>query len=502
MEKEVLLSIYGITKTFPGVKALDKVDLEVVKGEIHALVGENGAGKSTLMNIISGVFQADGGKMSLAGRPFLPANPRDAQDRGIGFVHQEMALCPHLSVAENVFLGRVPERSLALVDFKEAGKLTAELLRDFHLELNPSQPIKELNIAAQQVVEIVKALSLDCRLLILDEPTSSLTENETEALFAIIEKLRARGISVLYISHRLAEVFRICDRVSVFRDGKYIATKKTSETTPDEIIAMMVGRNIDKLFPAKAAIRGEELLRVEKLSRQGKFRDVSFAVYAGEILGFAGLVGAGRTEVARAVCGIDPHDRGDVFLEERLVNFDSYAHSIAAKVVYVTEDRKSQGLFLQMPLVQNISVAIMGQITEAFLINQQKEMAVADDFVQRLRIKTPSVQQLVVNLSGGNQQKVMLGKWLATHPKIVFMDEPTRGIDVGAKAEIHALLRDLSNQGIGVVLISSELPEIIGMCDRVLVMREGAINGELVGAAITEKNIMRYAALRNDSLAV
>ncbi|TCL69883.1 ABC transporter family protein [Hydrogenispora ethanolica] len=315
MEREVLLSIQGITKTFPGVKALDGVDLEVTQGEIHGLVGENGAGKSTLLNIISGVFRPDQGGMWLCGQPFAPANPRQAQDRGIGFVHQETALCPHLSIAENIFLGRAPERSLSLIDFKQAEDLTAKLLREFHLDIDPNLRVNELNIAAQQVVEVLKALSSECRLLILDEPTSSLTESETETLFMMLKKLSTKGIGVLYISHRLAEVFRICDRVSVFRDGRYIHTKKVTETNPDEMITMMVGRSIDNLYPPKSAVKGEPLLRVESLERQGKFHDISFTVYQGEILGLAGLVGAGRTEVARAVCGIDRCDRGEVYLE-------------------------------------------------------------------------------------------------------------------------------------------------------------------------------------------
>jgi ribose transport system ATP-binding protein len=494
MDQDLLLSIQGISKTFPGVRALDNVDLEVKAGEVHALVGENGAGKSTLMNIISGIISPDQGKMDFLGKPFAPANPREAQKMGVGFVHQETALCTHLSISENVFIGRVPELPLRLVNYKQADKLTKELLAEFHINLNPRKPVHELNIAAQQVVEIIKALSLDCRLLILDEPTSSLTETETEALFNIINKLKQKGIGILYISHRLAEVFRVCDRVTVLRDGKHIRTKQTSQTNPAEIISLMVGRSIGNLYPEKTSQPGPEILRVEGFTRKGKFEGVNFSVKVGEILGFAGLIGAGRSEVARAVCGIDPHDRGKVFLSGAEVFFGSYARAIASEVVYVTEDRKTQGLFLKMPVTRNVSVTILKQITRSLLIKNDQEREVANNFVNKLRIKTPGLQQLLNNLSGGNQQKVMLAKWLATSPKVLFMDEPTRGIDVGAKAEIHNLLRDLSKQGMGIVLISSELPEIIGMSDRVLVMNEGVVTGELSGGGITEENIMRLAA--------
>jgi ribose transport system ATP-binding protein len=501
MEQELLLSIQGITKTFPGVKALDKVNLEVKVGEVHALVGENGAGKSTLMNIISGVTCPDHGQMRLMGQPYQPANPRESQSKGIGFVHQEMALCAHLSVSENVYMGRMPNLPLKLVNFQQADQLTKELLKEFNINLNPRKAVQELNIASQQVVEIIKALSLDCKLLILDEPTSSLTGTETDALFMIIQKLKAKAISILYISHRLAEVFQICDRVTVFRDGKYIQTQNVSETNPEDVITAMVGRSITNLYPQKSTQTGKELLKVTDLCKRGKFLEVNFTVREGEILGFAGLIGAGRTEVARAVCGIDPYDKGKISLYGKKVEFDSYKDAIKAELAYVTEDRKMQGLFLNMPITRNISVAIIEQITRSMLVKGQDEAKITNEFVAKLRIKTPSLQQLLINLSGGNQQKVMLAKWLATNPKVLFMDEPTRGIDVGAKTEIHNLLRELSKQGIGIVMISSELPEIIGMSDRVIVMNEGIVAGELEGNSITEENIMRLAAHHKNCIA-
>ena len=500
MGKKVLLSIRDITKIFPGVKALDQVSLDVAQGEVHALVGENGAGKSTLVNIISGVHKPDGGQMFFDGQPHAPANPREAQESGIGLVHQETALCPHLSVAENVFLGRMPHKAGGLVDFKKAWAETNKLLQNFSTELNPKAKVEELSVANQQLVEIIKALSLDCRLLILDEPTSSLTDAETENLFRIIGELKKRGISILYISHRLKEVFRICERITILRDGVLVKTLNTSETNEEEVICQMVGRNIDHLYPAKKGGNGEEILRVENLSGQ-HFRDISFSLKKGEILGFAGLVGAGRSEVARAVCGIDPLVSGEIYLNGQKVRFNSYYDAIRARVAYLTEDRKNEGLFLKMSVKDNLVVTSLREITHRHLVHQEKERSLAAHYVEKLRIKTADLLQKMVNLSGGNQQKVVVGKWLAIDPVVLFMDEPTRGIDVGAKTELHFLMRELCNRGIGIVLISSELPEIIGMCDRVIVMNDGCKAGELAGEEITEQNIMRLAATQSDQSA-
>ncbi|NMB11331.1 MAG: sugar ABC transporter ATP-binding protein [Firmicutes bacterium] len=491
---EVLLSMVDITKIFPGVKALDKVSLNVTPGEVHALVGENGAGKSTLVNIVSGVHQPDGGEMYFDGMRYAPTSPRKAQEQGIGFVHQETALCPHLSVAENVFLGRMPRSMSVLASFKQAREETGKLLGRFATQLDPITKVQDLSIANQQVVEIIKALSLDCRLLILDEPTSSLTELETENLFRIIKDLKQRGISVLYISHRLKEVFTVCDRITILRDGRYVKTLAVQDTTEDEVIRNMVGRSISTFYPEKIGQGQEEIIRVEGLTRGNTFRNVTFAVRKGEILGFAGLVGAGRSEVARAVCGIDGYDMGHIHLDRKAVQFESFHDAIQARIAYLTEDRKEEGLFLNMAIQPNVSVTSLESITENKLIHRQKERDLAKQSVNMLRIKASSLMQKVVNLSGGNQQKVMVAKWLAIDPMVLFMDEPTRGIDVGAKTEIHYLMRQLANRGVGVVLISSELPEIIGMCDRVVVMNEGLLTGELIGSDITEDNIMRLAA--------
>lgn len=500
MEKNVLLSIRNITKVFPGVKAIDRVSLDVKRGEVHALVGENGAGKSTLVNIISGVIQPDEGELVFDGQPYAPANPREAQARGVGLVHQETALCPHLSVAENVFLGRMPHKAGGLVDFKAAWLETNKLLQKFSTELDPKAKVEDLSVANQQLVEIVKALSQDCRLLILDEPTSSLTDAETENLFRIIGELKERGISILYISHRLKEVFRICERITILRDGVLVKTLNTSETNEEAIICQMVGRNIDHLYPAKKGKTGAEILRVENISGH-RFRNISFSLKKGEILGFAGLVGAGRSEVARAVCGIDPLATGQIYLNGQKVRFNTYYDAIRTRVAYLTEDRKNEGLFLKMSVVANLVVTSLREIAHQHLVHQEKERSLAARYVEKLQIKTADLFQRMINLSGGNQQKVVVGKWLAIDPVVLFMDEPTRGIDVGAKTELHYLMRELCDRGIGIVLISSELPEIIGMCDRVIVMNEGCIAGELVEEEITEQNIMRLAATQSNQSA-
>ncbi|NLY90805.1 MAG: sugar ABC transporter ATP-binding protein [Firmicutes bacterium] len=500
MEKKVLLSIRNITKVFPGVKALDRVSLDIKRGEVHALVGENGAGKSTLVNIISGVIQPDGGSLILDEKPYAPGNPREAQERGVGLVHQETALCPHLSVAENVFLGRMPCKAGGLIDLKKARADTSDLLKKFSTNLNPKTKVQDLSVANQQLVEIIKALSLDCRLLILDEPTSSLTESETENLFRIIDELQNRGISILYISHRLTEVFRICERISILRDGSLVKTLNTSETNEDEVICQMVGRIIGTFYPAKKGGSGEEILRVENLSGYG-FRKVSFSLKKGEILGFSGLVGAGRSEVARAICGIDPLLEGQIYLHGQKVRFNTYYDAIQARVAYLTEDRKSEGLFLKMSVTANLVVTSLREIVHQYLIHREKERALAARYIEQLQIKTSGLLQKLINLSGGNQQKVVVGKWLAINPVVLFMDEPTRGIDVGAKTELHYLMRELCDRGIGIVLISSELPEIIGMCDRVIVMNEGRKAGELIGEEISEENIMRLAATQSNRIA-
>lgn len=494
VETNVLLRLVEISKSFPGVKALDQVSLDLQAREIHGLVGENGAGKSTLMNIISGVLTADSGKIFLDGRPVRPVNPRAAMDLGIGLVHQELSLCPHLSVAENVFIGRLPRTAGGLVDRAALHRMTAQVLAPFGLAIRPEEPVNRLSLAEQQIVEIAKALSLNCRVIIFDEPTSSLTENETEKLFAIIAGLKERGLGILYISHRLSEIFHLCDRVSILRDGRHVATCLVNQTTPTQIVTKMVGRDIDTFYPPHGKGTDEILLQIEGFSAGARFRDVNFVLRRGEILGLSGLVGSGRTELARAICGIDPHESGSIRLLGKEFKPRNYLDSIRAGLVYLTEDRKQQGLFMNLSTVRNIVPAVLSSIASGALISRRAEERVAREYIEALKIRTASLDQLVVNLSGGNQQKVMLARWLAVDPRVVIMDEPTRGIDVGAKAEIHNLLRELADRGVGVILISSELPEIIGLSDRTLVMHEGRLVGELTGDEINERSIMLLAA--------
>ncbi|AEE95342.1 sugar ABC transporter ATP-binding protein [Mahella australiensis] len=491
---EVLLDVRDIVKRFPGTVALSGVSLEIFKGEIHALVGENGAGKSTLMNIIGGVLQPDEGEIFWNGQKVHFADTRHAQEAGIGFVHQELSLCPDVSVAENIFMGRMPVKAGGMIDYDELYKRSSEILKMLNSNISPKKQLRKLNVGEQQIVEIAKALSLNCKLLILDEPTSSLTENEVEILFRLLRSLKSQDISVLYISHRLQEIFDLCDRVTVLRDGHYIMTRLVSEVTENDLIVSMVGRNIDAMYPDKSEERGQLILKISDLSHADDFKNVEFELYKGEILGFAGLIGAGRSEMARAICGIDPKDSGEVYVYDQKLNISEYGDAIRNGIGYMTEDRKEQGLFLNLEVKKNISAAKLSNIANGIFIDNDREKRLAERFVTSLNIKVSSIEQPVESLSGGNQQKVMLGKWLAIEPRILIMDEPTRGIDVGAKAEIHALMRQLAEQGVGIILISSDMPEIIGMSDRVIVMHEGCISGELSGSNITEENIMTLAS--------
>lgn len=491
-----LLRLEGITKTFPGTVALDDVSFSVNRPEIHAVVGENGAGKSTLMNIISGNLQPDKGEIYFEGQKVKIRSPRDAQNLGISIVHQELALCPHLTVAENIYIGRLPQTAGKMVDYDRLNRMSQEVLSLFdRVNIKPTDRVADLNVAQQQIVEIAKAITLNCKLLILDEPTSALSEADAAVLFKIIKDLKAKGISILYISHRLREIFELADRITILRDGKYIATLNAAETNPDQVVSLMVGREIKEMYPPKSSKIGREIFRVENISSE-KVYDVSFALHEGEILGFAGLVGAGRTELAQTICGILPRRSGEIYFEGKSLEIKSFEDAIKNRIGYVTEDRKQFGLFLRLPVAYNVSAIHLKYDGSGLLIDRQEERNLTREFVKRLNIKATSYLQLVMSLSGGNQQKVMIAKWLAINPKILILDEPTRGIDVGAKAEIHNLLRELAQNGIGIILISSEMPEIIGMCDRVLVMREGRITGELSGHQITEENIMQLAAHR------
>ena len=495
MNSENLLEVRDVTKVFPGTIALSKVQLQVRPGEVHALCGENGAGKSTLMNIIGGVFPPTEGTLWFDGREIIPRNPREAQDIGIGFVHQELSLCPHLTAAENIYIGRLPHNGIGKVDFKKLYADADQVLAQFGANFSSKARTDTLNVSEQQLVEIAKSVSLNCKLLILDEPTSSLTDKETTKLFEVVRKLRSQGMSILYISHRMAEIFEICDRVTVFKDGTYVTTMETRDITADDIIKAMVGRELGNLYPPKSGHIDEtdEILKVEHLSGT-PFEDVSFTLRRGEILGFAGLVGAGRSEIMRALCAIDPKRGGTVTLNGVKQDFRHYRDAVDQGICYLTEDRKNQGLFLGMSIKNNMSSANTKAVSKGIWIDEKKEDQLAQTYVEQLSIRIPGIDYPISSLSGGNQQKCLLGKWLSLKPKVIIMDEPTRGIDVGAKSEIHNLLRKLAGEGVGVIIVSSELPEVIGVSDRVAVIHEGRLAGCLAGEAVTEENIMKLAS--------
>ncbi len=496
-QREPILLMHAIRKHFGGVHALRGVDLAASPGEVLALVGENGAGKSTLIEILCGNLRADSGRIEYQGREVRFAGAREAAFAGVSIVHQELSLVPYLTVAENVFCAREPVyRLIGFVNRRRLYREAAEVLRRFDLDVAPNVQVGGLPVAVQQMIEIAKALSLDCRVLVLDEPTSALTDRETRFLFEIIGRLRERGVAVIYISHKLDEVFRIADRIMVLRDGELVGTRDRADVTPDDVVRMMVGRALGKGYPERDSERREAVLRVEGLTREPRFRDVSFELHAGEILGLAGLVGAGRTEVARAIFGIDRLQAGEVYLDGERVRVRDPGHAIGLGIGYVPEDRKEQGLFLGLTVRQNIGAASLGPNSVGGFMSPWREQHMAEEYVQRLSIRTPGTQAVTSTLSGGNQQKVLLAKWLAIWPRILLVDEPTRGVDVGAKAEVHGIVRELARAGVAVLMVSSELPEILGASDRVLVMHEGGITGELSAEEATEERVMFLAAGR------
>jgi ribose transport system ATP-binding protein len=492
---ETLLSLENIRKEFPSVVALADVSFDLKRGEVHAVCGENGAGKSTLMKIISGVYTPTSGTIIYKGVERSFSNPLEAEKLGIAIIHQELNLVPHLTVAENIYLAREPRRGF-LVDRRKLKADAQACLDRLGVAIAPDTLVRELSVAQCQMVEIAKALSLDAEVLIMDEPTSSLTEQETRLLFQVIHDLKASGVGIIYISHRLDEMAEIVDRVTVLRDGRYVATNAFGDTSVDEIVSRMVGRSLEEKFPERTSTPSEEvLLRAENLTRNGVFRNVSFTLRRGEILGFAGLMGAGRTEVARAIFGADPLDAGTVTMGTEELAIKSPRDAIAAGIAYLSEDRKAQGLAIKMPVDANMTLANMDEVSNRFgLINFAAQARAAEHYVDLLSIKTPSVKQPVRLLSGGNQQKIIIGKWLFRQSRILFFDEPTRGIDVGAKFAIYKIMDELARDGIGVILISSELPEILGMTDRVAVFHNGTITGVLETARTNQEEIMRYAS--------
>lgn len=480
----------GITKSFGGTRVVDAVDFEVCAGEVHALVGENGAGKSTLMKIAAGIHQPDAGRMLLGGRPFQPASPQDSLRSGIGMVHQELSLAPDVSVAENILAGREPRRG-CFVDWKELYRRASVLLSEFGLAIDPSAPVSSIGIGYRQIIEILKAMSAETRIIVFDEPTSSLEAQEAELVLATIRRLAARSVGVVYISHRMNEVFTISDRISVMRDGKLVLTRAVREAGRDEIVNAMVGRTFTDLYPPKGAQFGDELLRVESFTRAPAFEDVSFTLRKGEVLGFSGLVGSGRTELMRAIFAADPIDSGSVYLEGRPVLLRSIPDAIGAGIAYCPEDRKLLGLFLDRSVEDNIACASLRECSSSGMLRPERTRDLASRFCTRLSVKTTGLEQEVASLSGGNQQKVLLARWIATRPKVLIVDEPTRGVDVGAKSEIHKMLRAYTNDGNGVIVVSSEMPELIGLCDRIIAMHSGRMTGELPGASATEEQLIR-----------
>ena len=502
---EPLLRMTGISKRFPGVLALDNVDFEVGPGEIHALLGENGAGKSTLLKILSGAQRPDSGSITFAGEEIRAASPHDAQKLGIVTIYQEFTLAPNMTIAENVFIGREPGSKL-FVNWRRMASETRAITKRIGLDMNPMTTVRDLSVAEQQMVEIARALSMKSRLIVMDEPTSALSSSEVEKLFRIVRDLKAQGLSIIFVTHRLEEVFEICDRYTVLRDGRLVGSGNVAETNIDGIIRQMVGRQVNALFAHReSATTGDIALEVKGLTRRGNAQDphasvlddVSLCVRRGEILGIAGLVGAGRTEMARAVFGADPFDAGQVFIDGAPVAIRSPQDAIRHGVGLVPEDRKQQALFLALSVRMNLSMAALERIgTMGVFVDERAERAMVEEYRRLLNIRMAGPDQIVLNLSGGNQQKVVLARWLALRPKVLIVDEPTRGIDVGAKVEVHNLLFDMAQSGIAVIAISSELPEILAISDRIVTMREGRVTGDISRAKADQEILMTMMTLK------
>lgn len=506
-----MLEIRGVSKSFGGVRALHDVSFDVSDGEVHAVVGENGAGKSTLMKILSGVHTSYDGEVHVDGRRLVLSSPRDAQRHGIAIIHQELNLIPELTVAENIFLGREPRTAAGLLDVAAMNRQSRVLLDRLGLDVSTKRPIRDLRVGEQQLVEVAKALSLEAMLLILDEPTSALSETEIDHLFSVIAALKADGVTLIYISHKFDEVFAIADRITVLRDGEYVATVATSETNQRELIKMMVGRPLSDLFPRTDAVLGDEVLRVDELQLVANkatggraVGPVSFSVRAGEIVGVAGLLGAGRTELLEAIFGVHAHRRvaGRVSVGGRVRRITSPRAAIAAGLAFVTEDRKTGSLITSLSVRHNVTLAALARFLRFTVLRRRAEDAAVRRSIDQLHIKTPGLAAPVDTLSGGNQQKVVLAKCLLTAPTVLLLDEPTRGIDVGAKAEIYALISGLAHRGAGVVMASSELPELLAMCDRILVLCEGTLTAELSRGEATQELIMEAATSRSLAEAV
>lgn len=489
-----LFAAKGIRKTFPGVVALDQVSINIRPGQVHALMGENGAGKSTMMKIIAGIYIPDSGALYFKGQPLALKSPRDALDKGIAMIHQELNLFAHMTVAENIWIGREPRNGLGFVDHAELRERTAKLLADLAIDIDPEEELGHLSIANRQMVEIAKAVSFNSDLLIMDEPTSAITDKEVEHLFRIIGDLKSQGKAIIYITHKMDEIFRIADEISIFRDGTHIVTKRASEFDHNSLIAAMVGRELNQVFPKEDVPIGGVALSVKGLARDGTFHDVNFDVRYGEILGVAGLMGSGRTEIMDSLFGVYPADSGEIYFDGKKLDVKSPKDAIKAGMAFLTEDRKQSGLFLSLSVGENMQIAALPKHSSLGFVRQKEVDELCSDMSKKLKVKTPGLYEIIENLSGGNQQKVLLARWLLNKPKLLILDEPTRGVDVGAKAEIHKLITQLAKSGAAIIMISSELPEVLGMSDRVMVMYDGQVGGILSREEATQEKIMTLAS--------
>lgn len=490
-----MLEMKGITKRFPGVLALDNVDFTVAPGEVHALVGENGAGKSTLMKILGGAYQADEGRILIEGKNITIQNPSDGISAGINVVYQELVLAPHLSVAENIMMGQQPRRRNVVIDWRKTQSRAQEVLDRIGSELDVRKLVKNLSVVQQQIVEIARALQRQSRILVLDEPSAVLGKHDIELLYAVINRLKTRGISIIYITHRLEEIFLISDRVTVLKDGRVVGTKPTTELTEDALVQMMIGHEIKDVFKRKSREFGPEILRVDGLSSQGKFSDINFSIRQGEILGIAGLIGSGRTDIARVIAGAEKASSGQITIAGKQVNPKSPSDALRYGIGLLPEDRNAQGLFLKRSLLENVTISSLFQYTRLGTINLSRESKQVQALSREIGIRSTSVNQSVTNLSGGNRQKVVLARWLGARSKILIFDEPTRGVDVGAKVEIYRIMNELANEGVAIIMISSEMQEIIGMSDNIIVLWRGTIAARYTRAEATREKLLQAALI-------
>lgn len=493
-DDQPVLALDSITKTFPGVKALDKVSLRLYPGQVTALIGENGAGKSTVVKTLTGIYQPDDGNIIVGGQPIRLATAQDAAAAGITAIHQETVLFDELSVAENIFLGHAPRGRFGLIGWAEMERAAAKILAGIGAEINPAQKLRDLGIASKHLVAIARALSIDARVVIMDEPTAALSHKEIEELYDLVDTLKAQGKAILFISHKFDEIFRIADRYTVFRDGQFIGDGKIAEVSEADLVKMMVGRDVSQIFPTRNAAPGEELLQVEGLSHPTEFSEIGFSLKRGEILGFYGLVGAGRSEVMQALFGITRPSSGQIRIDGARVEIRSPADAVAAGIVYVPEDRGRQGAITALPIFQNVTLPSLRRISKNGFLQLAEEFRLAREYTQRLDLRAASLDTELGTLSGGNQQKVVIAKWLATRPKVIILDEPTKGIDIGSKAAVHEFMAELAADGLAVIMVSSEIPEILGMSDRVIVMREGRMAAALAGDDLTPETLVRHAA--------